>query len=319
MPEGLEVLTMEDALAASRTELEQASSDVVETGLPPAETDTPVNEEQSSPSTPEQPAAVSDGFSEDAQKLGDALMDTTEDSQNGSDPASITPGSEDFWNHTVDVETVNGPTAVTIKELSEGYLRQADYTQKTQNLAEQRKNVERATEFLSVFESDPVEFARSLAVQAGLLNEDDVPVKDFPIAKIPTQEELETKLNEMVEERVLADERVVSATEASARVEIDAEFDRISSEYDVELKSDLREDILIEAFKTGNADLEGILAKRIATHQRKQSKADATNLASTSRPGAAPTGATTPDSEKANDTPTMREAFQQAKVAAVQQ
>lgn len=319
MPEGLEVLTMEDALAATRAELEPASPDDVETGMPPAETNVPTSEEQTSTSTQEQPAAVSDGFSEDAQELGDALMDTTEDSQNGSDPASITPGSEDFWNHTVDVETVNGPKAVTIKELSEGYLRQADYTQKTQNLAEQRKTTERATEFLSVFESDPVEFARSLAVQAGLIDKDDAPVKDFPIAKIPTQEELEAKLNEMVEERVKNDERVVSATEASARVEIDAEFDRIATAYDVELKPDLRDDILKEAFKSGNSDLEGILAKRIATHQRKQSKAEVTNLASTSRPGSAPQGATTPESEKGNDTPSIAEAFQQAKVAAVQQ
>jgi len=312
-------MTMADALAASRAELEPASSDVTDTGLPPVDVDAPASGEQASDSPLEQPAADSDGFSAEAQQLGDALMDTTQESQNGSDLAGISAGSEDFWNLQVDVETVNGPQAVTIKELSDGYLRQADYTKKTQNLAEQRKHTERATDFLTAFEGDPAGFARSLAVQAGLIDEGDQPVKDVPNVKIPTQDELDAKVNEMVEERVKTDERVVSAEEANARVQIDIEFDRIAEHYDVELKPELRQNILEEAFKTGNSDLEGILAKRIATHQQRQQRADVTNLASTSRPGSAPVGATTDDDDKANSTPSMREAWKQAKLAAAQQ
>ncbi len=312
-------MTMADALTAARAESEPASSDVTDTGLPPVKVDVADGGEQA-PVTPlEQPAAESDGFDADAQALGDALMDTTQDSQNGSDLAGITAGSEDFWNLQVDVETVNGPQAVTIKELSDGYLRQADYTRKTQSLAEQRKHSERATDFLTAFEGDPAGFARSLAVQAGLIDEGDQPVKDIPNVKIPTQEELDTQINELVEERVKTDERVVSAEEANARIEIDAEFDRIADRYNVELKPDLRQNILEEAFKTGSSDLEGILAKRIATHQQKQQKADVTNLASTSRPGSAPVGAATDDSDKVNSTPSMREAWNQAKLAAAQQ
>jgi len=319
VPEGLETLTMADALAAARAESEPASPDVTETAMPVVEVEAPDSGEQI-PVTPlEQPAAEIDGFSEEAQALGDALMDTTQDSQNGSDLAGITAGSEDFWNLSVDVETVNGSQAVTIKELSDGYLRQADYTQKTQNLAEQRKHNERATSFLVAFESDPAGFARSLAVQAGLVEEGDMPVRDIPIAKIPTQEELETQVNEMVDERVNSDDRVKTAEAANARIEIDQEFDRIAETYSVELKPDLRQNILEEAFRTSNSDLEGILAKRIALHQQRQQRADVTNLASTSRPGSAPVGATTDDGDKENPTPSMREAWKEAKLAAATQ
>jgi len=312
-------MTMADALAVAQAEGGEATPPAVETGLPPVETNAEADGEQAPATSLEQPAADSDGFDADAKALGDALMSTVQDSQDDSGSGAPVPGSEDFLNLNVDVQTVNGPEAVTIRELTDGYLRQADYTRKTQSLAEQKKQVERASEFLTAFESDPAGFARSLAVQAGLIEEGDVPVREVPIAQIPTPEDLDTMVNEMVEERVNNDERVRSAAEANARIQVDAEFDRIAEHYAVELKPGLRDDILSEAFKTGSADLEGIVAKRIALHQQKQQRADAANLASTSRPGSAPVGSSVDDANKPTPRPSMREAWNQAKVAASQQ
>jgi len=319
VPEGLESLSMKDALEAARTEMSPASDVATDGAVPAPDVKVPVDPEQAPTPVTEQPAVDGDdGFSDEAQALAASLLGTQEDSQNESGPG-ITPGSDDFWNLSVDVKTVQGPQTVTIQELSDGYLRQADYTQKTQQLAEQRKGVSEASEFFDAFKDDPVGFARSLAVQAGWLEEGTEPVKQIDAAKIPTSEELETRISEMVDERVAADPRVKTAEVRDAEVQLDTEYDRLEKEYGLPLSKELRASLTDEAIKVGSSDLEGILTKRLVRSQQQQSKANSVNLASTSRPGAPPASVTTPEGAEVTEFPTMREAFAQAKVAAAQQ
>lgn len=317
MPEEL-VTSMAEALAVAEAEVGQASPTVTETGLPPVEVEVPSDGEQPAVDSTEHPAADENGFSDEAQALADSLVDTTDESQNGSD-SGLTPGSDDFWNHQVEVKTVAGPEKVSVRELTDGYLRQADYTQKTQVLAEQRKNLETADEFHKAFQADPHEFVRALSVQAGLIEEGAIPVKQIEVAKIPTQEELDTRVNEMVEERVASDENVQAAKVANARIEIGKEFDRLQEVFNIPINEALRTSLIEEAQTKSNGDLEGLLAKRLVLSQQRSSQAAAIGQAATKRPGAPPVGVSVAEEDKGKEFPTLKEAFKEAQVAAAQQ
>jgi hypothetical protein len=316
VPEGL-VTSMAEALAVAESEVEPASSTDTDTGLPPAEVQESSNGEQAPEPTGEHPAADESGFSDEAQALAESLIDTT-DGQNESD-SGVTPGSDDFWSLQVDVDTVTGPEKVTVRELTDGYLRQADYTQKTQALSEQRKYLEKADSFYGNFQSDPHEFARALSVQAGLIEEGAIPVKEIEGVKIPTQEDLDAQVSELVEERVASNEDVQAAKQVNARIEINAEFDRLQTVFSIPISPDLRESLIDEARRTGQGDLEGILAKRLVLAQGKSSQAAAIGQAATNRPGSPPAGATLSTEEQGSERPTIREAFKQAQVEAAQQ
>jgi hypothetical protein len=54
-----------------------------------------------------------------------------------------------------DSATLPDGTVVTIEELGKGYLRQGDYTKKTQDLAEQRKAIEKNQDLINYIGSDP--------------------------------------------------------------------------------------------------------------------------------------------------------------------
>lgn len=53
------------------------------------------------------------------------------------------------------VNTVNGEEQVTLEQLQQGYLRQADYTQKTQDLATQRREHAQALALAEALDRDP--------------------------------------------------------------------------------------------------------------------------------------------------------------------
>ncbi len=318
MSDGTPSLTMAQALAEATVEVGQVNPTATDTGVPLVDVNAAAPGEQAIAIEGEQSAADEVGFSVDASGLEAALLDTTVDSQNGSEPGLV-PGSDDFWNHMVGIETVEGQTNVSIRELSEGYLRQADYTRKTQALAEQRKHADKAVQFLDTFNSDPHEFVRSLSVQAGFITEGDRPVKDMPTVKIPTQEELDSLVNEMVEERVKSHPSVQSAEISDARSAVNTEFDRLQTVFNIQLSPELRDSLIQEATNRQSADLEAILARRILVAQQKQGQASSTNLASTARPGSPPAVATSPEGTEVPAKPTIREAYAAAVAEAAMQ
>ena len=138
VPEGLETLSLTEAFTQAVAETGEATPVAVETGQPPVETQATGLAENAPVETSEQPAAPEGiTFDAESQELADQLM-STEITQDGSDPAAtqVVPGSDEFLNIPVEVTLPEGPTTVTINELSDGFLRQADYTRKTQALAE---------------------------------------------------------------------------------------------------------------------------------------------------------------------------------------
>jgi hypothetical protein len=308
-----QTLSMKDALTASMAETGQASPDVASPGVPPVNAQANEAGEQAPKSEGEQLTADTDSQEGFDTELSGLLDSTIEDTQNGSGPG-IEPGSDEFWNLGVEVQTVNGPENVTVRDLSEGWMRQADYTKKTQELAAQKEQASQAQEFFSAFQADPEGFARSIGVQAGFLTEGAQPVVSIPSAKIHSQEEIDAIVNEKVESRISEDPRVKDADVVTARAQVDTEFSRLQDAYSIALSPELRESIIQEAIQTNSSDLEGILTKRIVSAQRKQNGSSSPQ--STARPGAAPQGATTPESDKTKVNPSMREAWAEAKVAA---
>lgn len=321
MPEGLETVTLSEAFAQAVAETGEATPVDVDPGQPPVETEATDLAEHAPVETSEQPAAP-EGVTFDAEslELADQLLDT-EITQDGSDPAAIqiVPGSDEFLNLPVEVTLPEGPTTVSIQEMRDSYMRHSDYTKKTQALAEQRKQLERAEEFFTAFSQDPAGFSYSLAVQAGIVPEGtDVP--NIPSAKIPTVEEIEAQVEELVQQRIEEDPRVKTAEVRDAEAQINAEFDRLQSQYQIPLSPELRKSLIEEAYRTGSSDLEGVLAKRLLSVQQKRSRADATKAAATSRPGTPPPSATEESGTDLEKQPaSIREAWQQAKVAAAQQ
>lgn len=311
-------MTMADALASAQAEIGEVTPVDSEAGIPPVDEQAVGADEQVTPSSGEQPATDEGGFDDAATELAASLLDTDEESQNGSG-SGIVPGSDDFWNQSVDVPTAGGPENLTVRELADGYLRQADYTRKTQEVAGQRKTLERAEEFLKAFEANPFEFTRSLSVQAGLITEGDTPVQQIDIAKIPSQEEIDAMIDERTEERISTDPRVKDAEIAAARAQVNTEFDRLQDVFGIPLNPELRESLIEEASRTQTGDLEGLLAKRIYLRQQKEARAGRQSQAATSRPGTPPQGATTPEGDKPKEKPTMAEAFKMAQVTAAQQ
>lgn len=67
--------------------------------------------------------------------------------------------------------TLSDGTTVTLEELEGGYLRQSDYTRKTQELAQQRAGAEQALRLMQALSEDPVGTLQVL--QQNLLGEDE--------------------------------------------------------------------------------------------------------------------------------------------------
>lgn len=322
MPEGLETLTLAEAFTQAVAETDEATSVAVDAGQPPVDAQATGLAENASVGTSEQPAALEGmSFDADSQELADQLL-STEITQDGSDPAAaqVVPGSDEFLNLPVEVTLPEGPTTVSVREMRDSYLRQSDYTKKTQALAEQRKRLERAEDFFNAFSEDPAGFSFSLAVQAGIVSEGTEKPKDIPSAKIPSADEIDAQVEELVKQRIEEDPRVKTAEMRDAEAQLNVEFDRLQRQYQIPLSPELRQDLVGEAYRTGSSDLEGILAKRLLTLQQKQSRAGATKAAATSRPGVPPPSATEESNTDLQKQPeTIREAWQQAKVAAAQQ
>ena len=96
------------------------------------ESDEPAEEAQEESEEPsETPEDESDESEEDDEEDGDGLEECEEEDESGDDDIAL---------YTV---RVNGEEIeVTEDELVKGYSRQADYTKKTQELSEQRRNIE---------------------------------------------------------------------------------------------------------------------------------------------------------------------------------
>lgn len=159
----------------------------------------------------------------------------------GSDPEGATEGmsfedaaaqaespGEPTTDNQFTIETVNGPEMVTLDELQKGYMRQADYTRKTQAAAEAAKRVEVLDRFESQLDSDPEGTLRELAAAYGV-NLDGTPLggdADDDDDGEPLSPEAKA-IQELNEWKRQMEQRVASDEDARLMAQVDSELEAL--------------------------------------------------------------------------------------------
>lgn len=202
-------LSLEDAFAEAMSEVGDPFTSSPKEVTPPAA--------EGALST-EHPA----GQSEDDRDVN--LFDALDDTEDTDSEASNTD-IDDSTSFTVD------GSSVTFDELKKGYLRQSDYTKKTQELAEERESLKDAQALWDAMNSDPVGTLRQLqqAVNRGGSIAPKAPEKPS------TTEDLNALVEARVQEMLSSDPRI-SAWEQSQSAAAEASaFSAVEQDFGIEL------------------------------------------------------------------------------------
>ncbi len=182
---------------------------------------------------------------------------------------------------------VNGETqTVSLEELRSGYMRQADYTQKTQELATQRGEAERALTLVRALEEQPVETIKKLyqRINSGL------PVTETVEANLTTQNsepqdsplDVEALVEARVAEMLENDPRLQALQQERALDEVNAIFADIEEMYQVTLSLDDKQLVIEKAQEMGTTDLRFVFGGLMnEANQRKLAAANAKRVAPT--------------------------------------
>lgn len=200
---------------------------------------------------------------------------------------------------------VNGEEIVVpLEEALAGYQRQADYTRKTQELSEQRKQVEFAATLAQSLQDDPAGTLQALQQHYG----------------VATQPEVEDEWMDPAEKQMRQlEQRIQAFEQAKAMDELTKTIDTLQSKYGEDFNPD---EVVAKAIATGVTDLEAVFkqitfdkvyskaseaTKKLSEEQaRVQAKRSATIVSTgTSSKGGSPVATTAPK--------TVFEAFEQAK------
>jgi len=193
---------------------------------------------------------------------------------------------------------------VPLQEALAGYQRQADYTRKTQELSEQRKQVEFAATLAQSLQDDPAGTLQALQQHYGVASEPEIDDEWLDPAE---------KQMRQLEQRIAAFEQ------SKAMDELTRTIDKLQSKYGEDFNPD---EVVAKAIATGVTDLEAVFkqvafdkvyskasesSKKLADEQaRVQAKRSATIVSTgTSSKGGSPAATTQPK--------TVFEAFEQAK------
>jgi len=128
---------------------------------------------------------------------------------------------------------------VPVKEALAGYQRQADYTRKTQELSEQRKQVQYASALQEALQSDP-------AATLQLLNQ------QYGVATQPQEDEWMDPAEQQLRQ---LEQRIAAFEQSKAMDELTRTIDTLQSKYGEDFDTD---EVVAKALATGSTDLEAI-------------------------------------------------------------
>ena len=200
----------------------------------------------------------------------------------------LEPAEAPSYPETVEIDGVEVP----FEELRNGYLRQSDYTKKTQAVAEERKVWEQeqaqAVKILESLRDDPVGVAAYLAIETGLLTEDQVNKLEIAnlrdAVKVPKAEEAQAEIDRRVEEAVAQHPKVREAQKRMVLDAIDSEFREIETTVGKPLSESAKKQIINYATQHDLMDLRVAFDALSAAMARKQASRDQVKRASTERP-----------------------------------
>jgi hypothetical protein len=244
----------------------------------------PVSPSAETPPAPagEQPAVETEGGGESG------VLDALRTPENND--LEEQPEKKDSYEVTVNGETFK----VDAEELVNGYQRQADYTRSKQELAEQRREAEKALTLLRLLEEKPVDTVRKLyqqinkgeSVSALVPTTESTPVAEQPNTPQDIDALVEAKVAEVLEQHPQLQE----IQQESAMQQIEGIFSEIEDAYSTQLSNADKQLVLEEATKLGTTDLKFVFGGLL--HQAQQRKAALANAkgASSVTAGRAPDG-----------------------------
>jgi len=202
---------------------------------------------------------------------------------------------------------VNGEEVVVpVKEALAGYQRQADYTRKTQELSEQRKQVEFAAALADALQKDPANTLQALSQHYGV---------KAPIQNEPVEEEYLDPAEKHLRQ---LEQRIVAFEQQKAMEDLTRTIDSLQSKYGDEFNAD---EVVAKALATGSTDLESVFKQitfdkvysKASEAQKKlaeeQARIDAKRNAAVVSGGSANKNAAVPKTAKPTS---VFEAFEQA-------
>jgi len=234
----------------------------------------------------------------DDSEVDDTDEDIDEQDDAGSDSDDAPEDVFDFdsiKDKTVSV-TVNGETfEVPLAELRNGYMRQADYTRKTQQVAADADVLRWAREMQEAFRVDPAGSIRYLQEQFGLQTQNADPFEDVDPEVKPIVDELRRTQQELAELRRQSQSLQASRVDA----EVQAELDSMRSRYQdfdpmqvlpIAIENGLSMDKAYKLWKADKLEVDlriaeeaRIKAEKAAASREKARKAKATVVAGSSK------------------------------------
>ncbi len=128
--------------------------------------------------------------------------------------------------------TVRGQTSrVPLAELRNGYMRQADYTQKTQQVAADMQVVNWAKEMQSAFAKDPAATIRELQEHFGLVDDSDDEYADLDPEVQPLAKAVKAQEREIVRLQRAAQANAEAAQQSQVQAGVRAELEAMKSTY----------------------------------------------------------------------------------------
>ncbi len=173
---------------------------------------------------------------------------------------------------------VNGKQ-VSVSELRSGYMRQADYTQKTQEIAEKERNADKALALYQALQDKPQETARALWQRVSQGQE---PAQISEQA--PASADIDALVERQVAERLDADPRLQALDQERALRKVNTTFDEIEELYTVKLNDDDRRHVLQKAQDAGTGDLSlvfgGLYQEKLMLDKQRQNVAESATSSS---------------------------------------
>lgn len=271
------LLGASDAFAAAAAEARAATQAEAPAAEPAAGAQAAAADEQASAPAAEQPVDTAGT----AQPEPNPLAAVAE-----AEGRSTAPTEEQIMGALVTVETSAGPKSMTVAEAVQGVMRQQDYTQKTQEVARERKLLGEAADFYNEFRNDPQGFAQTIAAKAGLIAEDGVTVKEG--VKLWTADDVQAEVERQLQEQLAGHPDVVAARDAQAEANIALQFDALEVAERITLTPEDRMTVLQEAQRTQNPNLQQVYESLVYRGQKILAEQAAKAGSSGLRPARAP-------------------------------
>jgi len=185
---------------------------------------------------------------------------------------SLTEQLEQPETESGELYEVNGEM-VSLEQLRSGYMMQADYTQKTQEIANLQREAQSALDLKRLLVERPVETVRKLYQQIS----DGAPITGTDTANTPTPssepqqapEDIDALIDARVAEKLANDPRLMAIQQDAALAEVNVIFDDIEKMYDVALTDGDKEQVLRTAQALDTTDLRFVFGGLLNKAQQK--------------------------------------------------